>query len=403
MISLGEAILKNVAIIPAGTLPLPPVCGGAVENLVDLLRKYNTPDNEVKLTFFSIYDAKAKQVAQENENTRYIFVRIPVVIRWFDWLLFWVVTNIFRKGKNMSYRYIFQRVYYIGWVSYYLKRHQFDRVVLENHATLLWIIRLFNNTKKYAGKYYYHMHNTIPNFYHCQEIFEKAAAIIGVSLYILTTLPSDVQSHVKTVVLKNRVDESQFKLQLSHETEHNLRQQFRLGNKKVVLFTGRFSPVKGIKQLLQAWAILKPTNAVLLIVGGAYFKSDIKTKFEEEMAKLATQMADSVRVTGFIDYQKIPLLYALADLVVLPSMWDDPAPLTIIEALTAEKRLITTYSGGIPEYTNSTTIVLKRDKDLIANLCSSIKESLSSSVPLQHNDWHFIDYYEQFLEILGLK
>ena len=395
--------MKNVAIIPAGTLPLPPVRGGAVENLIDLVRRYNTSNDDVKLTIFSIYDAKAQKVAQENTNTAYIFVKIPLLIQWLDILIFWLVTNVLRKKKNMSYRYIFQRLYYIYWISYFLKKHHFDRIVLENHATLLWIIRLFKNTQRYAGKYYYHMHNTIPNFYHCQDIFVKAGAIIGVSSYILSTLPDNVRAEVKTCVLRNRVDELRFKKELSQHEEKELRERFDLGNKKIVLFTGRFSPEKGIKQLLEAWQLLHPHNAILLIVGGAYFKSDIKTVFEEEMAARAAKMTDSVRITGFIDYQEIPLFYALADLVFLPSMCDDPAPLTVIETLTAGKQLITTYSGGIPEYTNSSTILLKRDEQIVPNLRASIAKCLSQPIISQKNQWHFSDYYKQFLEILNLK
>ena len=40
----------------------------------------------------------------------------------------------------------------------------------------------------------------------------------------------------------------------------------------------------------------------------------------------------------------------MADIVVLPSVWEEPAGLTMIEALACGKPLITTNAGGISEY-----------------------------------------------------
>lgn len=395
--------MKKVAIIPPGTLPLPPVRGGAVENLIDVVRQSNKQSKNVELTLFSVAESAAVHAARSNKQTKYVFVKIPAVIRGMDRLIFWLAARVLHKQKTMSYRYIMQRLYYIYWIAAYLRRHDFDRVILENHGTLLWIMRLFHNDVKYAGHYYYHMHNTVPNFYHCRDIMKKCAAIIGVSNYILSTLPDDVRTVAKCVVLRNRVDERRFQHSVSEEQLETYRRRFQLAGKKVVLFTGRFSPEKGPKQLLMAWEKLRPKDAVLLIVGGAYYKSDIRTDFEREMAQLAASMHDSVRLTGFIPYQEMPALYALADLVVLPSIWDDPAPLTVIETLTAGKQLITTDSGGIPEYVNDSTIVLKRDDQLVNNLAAAIHSCLIHPKTLTSNKWRFSDYYQRLLTILEIK
>ncbi len=395
--------MKKVAVIPPGTLPLPPVRGGAVENLINLVRQYNEKEKCVQLTMFSVAEPAAVQAAHITPQTKYVFVKIPVFVRGLDRLTFWLAKHILHKSKSMSYRYIFQRLYYLYWVAIYLHRHTYDRVVLENHGTLLWIMRLFHNNQKYQGRYYYHMHNTIPNFYHCRSILKGCSAIIGVSHYILSTLPVDVRTATKLVVLHNRVNERRFHHSLTLTQKKDYRRRFRLDNKKVVLFTGRFSPEKGPQQLLEAWQRLHLQNAVLLIVGGAYYKSDIRTDFENQMVQLATSMKDSVRFTGFIPYQEMPNLYALADLVVLPSIWDDPAPLTVIEALTAGKRLITTDSGGIPEYVNSSTIVLARDSHLVKHLATAIRQCLQRpQLSMNFNNWHFSEYYWHLMKILNV-
>ena len=68
----------NIAIITSGYLPLPPVKGGAVENLVQLLADENEQKNKLDLTIFSIYDKNAKDESVNYKNTHYVFIKIPV-------------------------------------------------------------------------------------------------------------------------------------------------------------------------------------------------------------------------------------------------------------------------------------------------------------------------------------
>ena len=57
----------------------------------------------------------------------------------------------------------------------------------------------------------------------------------------------------------------------------------------------------------------------------------------------------------------------------MPSIWDDPAPLAIIESLAAGKPIITTNSGGIPEYVNGDcAIILNRNSNLIQSLTDAM-------------------------------
>ena len=74
----------NIAIITSGYLPLPPVKGGAVENLVQLLADENEQKNKLDLTIFSIYDKNAKDESVNYKNTHYVFIKIPVIIQYLD-------------------------------------------------------------------------------------------------------------------------------------------------------------------------------------------------------------------------------------------------------------------------------------------------------------------------------
>ena len=51
----------------------------------------------------------------------------------------------------------------------------------------------------------------------------------------------------------------------------------------------------------------------------------------------------------------------MANIAVLPSMWDEPFGLTIAEALATGLPLITTRSGGIPEICEGVATILDRE------------------------------------------
>ena len=88
-------------------------------------------------------------------------------------------------------------------------------------------------------------------------------------------------------------------------------------------------------------------------------------------------MKDKVTFTGFINYDDISNYYAIADFAVLPSICEDAAPLTVIEALVSGLPIITTRSGGIPEYAkDGSAIILEKDENLVKNLTISIDSLL---------------------------
>ena len=80
--------------------------------------------------------------------------------------------------------------------------------------------------------------------------------------------------------------------------------------------------------------------------------------------------------TGYVDNEKLYMYYNIADLVVLPSTCPDAAPLTVIEALTAGKAIVTTNNGGIPEYVEDSACRVEADGSFTGNLAKSIRQAL---------------------------
>lgn len=80
-----------------------------------------------------------------------------------------------------------------------------------------------------------------------------------------------------------------------------------------------------------------------------------------------------------IPKQEIWKFYALGDLAILPSMWEEPLGLTMIEAQAAGIPLITTISGGIPETVNEKySILLARNTQIVEKMQGAMEEILNN-------------------------
>lgn len=404
---------KKVAIITNGYFPVPAALGGAVEALDENLIVQNEVDNRINLVVFSCYNESAFQQSKSYKNTAFRFIKIPKIIQRMDRIIYFIAKDVLRKKKNMSYRYILQRLFYIQEVAKELQNNEFDKIVLENHATLFMALKKHKNYKKYAGRYYYHVHNVVTNGYGCDDIISNCKKIIGVSDYINKTVKDFLGEKDQNtyVVLRNKINQEKFCTKYSVQRKHEIREEFNLSDDDIViLFSGRLNPEKGIKELLEAFKMLDSSRAKLLIVGGYYFGSGMVSSFEKELHILVDELKDKVQFTGFVQYSKMPDLYAIADIAVVPSVWDDPAPLTVIESLTAGKALITTNSGGIPEYADtSSSIILDKNENLIKELKNSMKilvenpslrREMEDKVHEKTKNWNLRTYYNDFCDII---
>lgn len=377
---LGEMRFNmKLAMITSGFLPVPATKGGAVENLIENFLRMNEECEDYEITVFSIYDEKAKEEINKFKNTKCIFIKSNFFVDSLDKSLFFIAKNILKKKNSHSYRFICRRLHYLNQVSKYLKKNNYDKVLLENHPSQYLALKWRDNYKKYLGKYYYHCHNEFAGTYSCEEIITKTKRFICVSQYILESLQNYLKLDGRqSSVLRNGIDESKFNIKLTSEQEAELRNKYNIGkDDKILLFTGRIVREKGVKELITALKQVQYKNYKLLIVGAALNDLNSKTPYEIEIEELVKTMKDKVIFTGFIKYDKIPQIYHLADIAVLPSMCEDAAPLAVIEALLCGLPIITTVSGGIPEYaTDGSAILIERDSNLVANLANGIQELL---------------------------
>ena len=111
-----------------------------------------------------------------------------------------------------------------------------------------------------------------------------------------------------------------------------------------ILFAGTIESYKGISYLLEGMQIVlkKFQDAKLILAGGGRELEYYKALAE----KLG--IGKNVRFLGPIDFNKMPELYKKCDIFCLPSMFE-AFGLSIIQAMSCGKPVVSTRTGGIPE------------------------------------------------------
>lgn len=383
----------RVAVITSGYLPVPNVLGGAVEALDMMMVRENEKTPNFEFTVFSSWAPGVDEVIRDGafQHTDFRFIKTPMLVKTADRCIYWAAKYILRKKKLMSYRYIAQRLWYIRKVGKALSKDDasgkapFDKVMIENHATLFMTMQKYGNAERYTGKVYYHLHNEVTNDFGCKHEIAQVKKVLGVSNYIVGTLDKFLREHgegglkpEQKAVWRNGVDISRFGSDEAKRKAKDFRTKYGINDDDIVfLFSGRLTPEKGAEELLEAFTqvVDQVPNAKLVVAGAFFFNSNIKSPFEQKLHDLASQhqVEGKIVFTGFVDYSDMPALYEMADVCVLPSIWDDPAPLAVIESLVSGKPLITTRSGGIPEYANDDcAIILERDDQLVEHLAQAM-------------------------------
>ena len=128
-------------------------------------------------------------------------------------------------------------------------------------------------------------------------------------------------------------------------------------------------------ELIEAMNQLKEhQNIKLLVIGSSFYgNANNENDFAKKLKEMAEPLKDRIIFTGFIPYSDMPNYLSMADVAVIPSVWEDPFPTTVLEAQAMGLPIITTRRGGIPEeVTEENAILLDTDEFFIDNLAKAI-------------------------------
>jgi glycosyltransferase involved in cell wall biosynthesis len=130
---------------------------------------------------------------------------------------------------------------------------------------------------------------------------------------------------------------------LEKEDLSGFRRKFALPNEKIVLYVGRLVYEKGIHILINAVPkVLSKVDAKFVIVGSGYM--------QEQLTNIVRSMGleHKVLFTGFVDEQSLLKLQKLADVSVVPSLFE-PFGIVALEAMAAKSPVVVSDTGGLGE------------------------------------------------------
>jgi glycosyltransferase involved in cell wall biosynthesis len=101
----------------------------------------------------------------------------------------------------------------------------------------------------------------------------------------------------------------------AQQHKEELKASLGIQHRQVVLYSGQFIERKGLNHLLQSWQLVKQNypNVALVLLGYGPLKSAL------EAMTLSLDLTD-VHFLGHLDVEEIPKIYAVADILVLPSL-----------------------------------------------------------------------------------
>jgi len=114
-----------------------------------------------------------------------------------------------------------------------------------------------------------------------------------------------------------------------------------------VLYIGQLSQHKGLDVLIRAaMRMCRIRDDVEFLIAGDYeWKNAFATTLKDDVHEAG--LAGRIRFLGYVD--AIHDLFKVADLHVLPSIWEDPLPNVVMEAKNAGLPSVVFPSGGVPE------------------------------------------------------
>jgi D-inositol-3-phosphate glycosyltransferase len=116
-------------------------------------------------------------------------------------------------------------------------------------------------------------------------------------------------------------------------------------DESIILFVGRFAPLKGVDRLLEAVAHLRHYQGLrLLIVGGDGCSSEVSQELRQLCSKLGIQ--GSVTFVGRIEQDMLPAYYSAADVLALPSHYESFG-LVALESLASGTPVVATRVGAM--------------------------------------------------------
>ncbi len=287
---------------------------------------------------------------------------------------FYNVKNKFKISKISYYdltekgagklNFFIRTISFLISAKLYLRGKKYDILYCRTHLAGLFFY-----------DYYLEVHDLPAKIKYWHKLaFKKAIKIIVLTKFLKQGLIEAGVAGEKIVVAADAVDLDEFKVDAPpDETRRSLSLP---PNKKIIAYCGNitFHEWKGVDVLSKALKYL-PKEVYGLLIGGQ------ETKIKE-LKKLFN--GENLILTGQIDYRKVPLYLAAADVLVLPNKKGNvnseyyTSPLKLFEYMASRKPIVASDLPSIREVLNETNAILV-EPDNARALADGIKSVLDNN------------------------
>ncbi|NMM51655.1 glycosyltransferase family 4 protein [Paenibacillus aquistagni] len=344
----------NVLLICTEKLPVPNIRGGAIQTYIGGVTRQISQYHRITIVGRDDPELPADEVVH---GVRYVRIPSGGV---FETYADGVVQFLSASGEHYDVIHIFNRPRMVLPVRSVAPS---SRIVLSMHNDM------FNPAKIRPEE--------------AQAVIAHTERIVTISNYIGSEIARyfpDVEPKLRTIY--SGVDLDRFAPWLESQSAMSIRQSLRaqhqLDSKKVILFVGRLSRNKGPHVLVRAMSHVKHSNAVLVVVGGAWYSDNRVSDYIGYVRAIAERSPLPVITTGYIDAQEVHRWFSAADVFVCTSIWNEPLARVHYEAMAAGLPFMTTARGGNPEIIMNNNGLLVEDPDNPLDYAEKLNHLLSN-------------------------
>ena len=326
----------KLAIIMPSIHPMPPIVGAGLERLIDIfLHENEKSEIPLEITVFSRSDVRSAELAKNFSRSKFVYLN----------------TTRSEPDSNRIECFFAQKIGvapmrfdYLRELKKALKGREFDEILLANCLEFAKPLAKF---MKKSLIVYERGTISVPDwadfrfvkhFIFSSEYTKNAAIDVGV--------PSERASVVYDAVDTEMFDSSRFTAIRAEK-----RAKYGLSDDDILLvFVGRLVPDKGVIELIKAVAqsSWNSSKLKLLLVGSAQLGEDVRDEYREMLESAAPE--GKIIFIGSVKPTSTARFLARADIAVVPSIWDEPAGLPVLEPMAIGLPIIASDSGALSEY-----------------------------------------------------
>lgn len=390
--------MYNIGIIMGGVMPVPAVCGGAIETLItSIVKKYSKKDG-FRLTIFSVYHKAAVEAAKKYPEVRFVWTHTNTFWNLSKHAVFMAVRAL--TGKTIR---VLQRHY--NEIAPVIQKEKFDLLIVEGGDEQA-VIDIAKGYKREQLVFHAHI-QFIPK----EEVVKGFGHMIGVSEFVVREYEKACRIPVNTHVLRNAINLNKFNKRVSEAQREKLRKKLGLQQDDfVVLFVGRLIQLKGILELMQAVLSIPDKHVKLLVVGSANFGKWAFSSYEKRIKKISEQNRDRIIFTGYVDNAEIYKYASVADVQCVPTLVEEAAGLVVLEAMAEGLPLIVTRSGGVVEYIDESVALIIEKDNIVEKLKRAIvymkehpevRRKMIENARISSKLHDESNYYRNFVELIN--